>query len=111
MWINRNASAIIFYCNRAVFVNTNNNFFTISCKSLINRVIYNFVNQMVQSIFSCLLQVPQELLCLQPCIFHPPFFRFFSPFQSIFLALFSQKLEQKVLLFYPILSKKRQRAL
>ena len=45
----RNSTSIIFYGNGIVFINRNDNMGTITCQCFVDRVIHNFIYQMVKS--------------------------------------------------------------
>ena len=53
MHVNRNSSTIIDNCNRIVFVNRDIDLFAKSSQSLVNRVVHDFINQMMQTEFRC----------------------------------------------------------
>ena len=45
----RDSSSVIFCGNRIIFIYDNTNGITVACKGFINRVVYDFIDQMVQS--------------------------------------------------------------
>ena len=52
MHINRNSSSVIFNSHGTIFIDSNLYFFTITGKCFINRIVNNFINKMMQTLFS-----------------------------------------------------------
>ncbi len=53
MNINGYSTTIIYYSYRIVLMNSNIYVFTVSSNSFINRIIYNFINKMMKSSWTC----------------------------------------------------------
>ncbi len=49
----RNSTTIIFDSNRIISVNCNINIITIAGQCFINRIINNFINQMMKTLYGC----------------------------------------------------------